>query len=117
MRRKLALGNKFNEKFQRVLLIRRRNDRVSTLDSFSVVFHPERGVLPGLERKGSAGRDFDQPQIFREIAPFEDGGLVVFIARRRQTDFAHSLLSSLYVLQGLKPHLFFFARSHQAGQG
>jgi hypothetical protein len=65
------------------------------------VIDAERGVLPGLEGKRPAGRDLDQPEIFREIAPFDDGGPVVLIARRRQMDFAHSpylVLAALAVL-------------------
>jgi len=95
MRRQLTLRNELDEELEPVLFVRRRDDGVGALDALAVVIDAEGGILAGLEGERPAGGDFYQPQISLEIAPFEDCGVVVFMARRRQMDFAHSLSSDL----------------------
>src|SRR6476660_7589742 len=70
--REFTLRNKLNKKFEPLLLIGRRDDRVGALDTLAVVIHAEGGVLAGFEGKWTAGIDLDQPQVFGEVAAFHN---------------------------------------------
>ncbi len=84
MRRKRALRDELNEKFES-FLIGRRNDGVSALDAFVFVIHAEGGILAGLKSERAAGINANQPQVFRQIFALDDAGHVVPVRRESHT--------------------------------
>src|SRR6202012_5805536 len=69
------------EKFES-LFVGRRNDRVGPLEAFAFVLDAEGGVLPCEVLERAAWINADKPQIVRQIASLENGGLEMFIHRQ-----------------------------------
>src|SRR5260221_5917352 len=90
MRSQISLRHKFDEKLQAVF-VRRRNNRIRPLDSFSVVVYTERRILPRDKFKRPARVDANQPQILAQVFPLQNFRNVVFVARRIRLRLGHDL--------------------------
>src|SRR5215813_1624349 len=82
------MRNELDEKFQ-PLFVGRRNNGIRALDSFSVVVHAERCILPRFETEWAARIHANEPQIFTQILSFQNLCNVVFIIRNNALRFRH----------------------------
>ena len=73
-----ALRHQLKEKFDFVF-VRRRHNRVRSLQSFVNTLHAQRGVLARYELELATGLDADGPQLGREVDALGDGRVVVLI--------------------------------------
>src|SRR5579863_2424106 len=95
-RRQFALRYQFQEKFQTVF-VWRRNNRVGPLNPLALVIHAQGCVLPSFKLEWPARIHLYQPQILRQLPPFQNCRFVVLVARRCHVNLAHPVPLSLAV--------------------